>query len=310
MFCSPLPSIPLLIIQCIVTKSADVDLAARRIASAKYLNAGQICLTVNHVFAEPEIVEELSERLRHWNAQFLLQGDADMCRIINERNFDRLTGLLEKTQGTVSCGGKTDRSQKWIEPTVVKDVAMDDSLMSEELFGPILPVITATVDEALAYINDMPASLALYVFTRDSAQAEDVLNRTASGGATINNTLFHGTLDNAPFGGVGESGYGNYHGPYGVETFSHHRTVVSPPSWFDKLIGFTYPPYDIKNVKWVAAKNTLGFKRGETMEDQRNQNSGTLGRTATLVGAVGVLGLAATLAFQPERLRGLGKGYF
>lgn len=205
---------------CIVSKTADIDLAARRIASAKYLNAGQICLTVNHVFAEPEIVDELSERLTYWNAQFLLQGDSDMCRIVNEKNFDRLSGLLDDTKGTISCGGKRDRAQKFIEPTVVKDVKMQDSLMSEELFGPILPVITATVDEALAFINDLPASLALYIFTSDSAQAEEVLNKTASGGVTINNTLFHGTLDNAPFGGVGESGYGSYHGPYGIETFS------------------------------------------------------------------------------------------
>lgn len=262
---------------------------------------------MNHVFAEPEIADQLAERLTYWNAQFLLQGDSDMCRIVNERNFDRLAGLLEKTQGTVSCGGKTDRSQKFIEPTVIKDVTMQDSLMSEELFGPLLPIITATVDEALAFINDMPASLALYIFTKDSAQAEDVLNRTASGGVTINNTLFHGTLDNAPFGGVGESGYGSYHGPYGIETFSHHRTVVEPPSWFDKLISFSYPPYNVKNVKWVETKNTLGFKRGETMEDQRNQGRGLFGKTVTAAGLVGVFGVVSTFLLSPERLQNIKK---
>ncbi|KAL4861006.1 hypothetical protein BDV12DRAFT_180848 [Aspergillus spectabilis] len=276
---------------CIVTKSANINLAARRITSAKFTNAGQICLSVNHVFVEPEVAEELVGRMRYWNAQYLSQGNEGMSRIINERNYDRLADMLERTNGTVVDGGRRDRAGRYIEPTIVDGVTLDDALMADEIFGPILPIIRASPQEAVQIINSMPSPLALYIFAKDKALTDWIIENTLTGGVTVNNVFFHANVPNAPFGGVGEAGYGFYHGPYGIDCFSHKRTIVQPPSWIDKLMAFTYPPYDVKYVKWLTVKNSIGFKRGETLEDQR-QRKGSLGKGLVYcaVGA-GVLGL-------------------
>ncbi|KAM0391240.1 hypothetical protein ACHAO7_011745 [Fusarium culmorum] len=260
----------------IVTKSADVDFAARRIAAAKFTNAGQICLSVNHVFVEPEVAEQFLQRVAYHFSNLLKgEGKDHLCHIVNDRNFDRLRSVLEKFSGKVVHGGKKEAKSRYFEPTVVRDVTMQDSLMSEELFGPILPVITATLDEAISITNVLPTPLALYLFVRDHDVLEDTLDKTLSGGVTVDNVFFHASIGDAPFGGVGESGYGVYHGPHGVDCFSHKRAVVEPPKWMDKLMGFTYAPYDTKNVKKLAVSNSLGFKRGETMEDQKIGGSST-----------------------------------
>ncbi|KIW80218.1 hypothetical protein Z517_06833 [Fonsecaea pedrosoi CBS 271.37] len=258
---------------CIVTKSADVDFAAKRISYAKFTNAGQICLSVNHVFAEPEIVDQLLERLSYWNSQYLREGPGDMCRIVNERHFDRLSNLLDRSNGVVTYGGKHDKRTRFFHPTVVRDVVMGDSLMSDEIFGPITPVITCSVAEAIERTNKLPNPLALYLFSNDQAVIDETLAKTLSGGVTINNVFFHAVLHGAPFGGVGESGQGAYHGKYGVDCFSHSRAVVAPPSWMDRLMAFTFPPYNAKNLKYLTVKNSIGFRRGETMEDQRKRKS-------------------------------------
>jgi aldehyde dehydrogenase (NAD+) len=258
---------------CIVTKSANIDLAARRITNLKFANAGQVCLTVNHVFAEPEILDQLIARMAYWNDEYLSKGNHHMSRIVDERSFDRLAKLLANTKGSTVYGGKWNRDDKFIHPTIVKDVTMNDSLMSEEIFGPILPVISASVDEAIEGINQLPEPLAIYIFSQDNEVVNKVLNNTISGGVTINNVLFHASLSGAPFGGVGESGHGAYHGTYGIDCFSHSRPVVTPPTWLDKLVGFTYAPYEAKNIKYLTVKNSLGFKRGETLEDQRKHKS-------------------------------------
>ncbi|KAJ5240288.1 hypothetical protein N7468_004907 [Penicillium chermesinum] len=253
----------------IVTKSADIELAARRISWAKFTNAGQICLSVNHVFAEPEIADKLVERLGYWNEQYLSQGNDDMCRVINDRNFNRLTDLLDCSKGQTVQGGQRIPAERYIAPTIVDHVTMDDSLMSEELFGPILPVLRMSAKDAVTTINSMPSPLALYIFSGDTNQIDWIINSTISGGVTVNNVMLHAAVPNAPFGGVGEAGYGAYHGPYGIDSFSHRRVILQPPKWLDKLMGFTYPPYSMKSLKWLAVKNSLGFKRGETLEDQR-----------------------------------------
>lgn len=304
---------------CIVTKTADVDLAARRTAWIKFFNAGQICISTNHVFAEPEVVDEFVERLAYWNEQLLKtrgaeeSGKDQMAHMVNERQFDRLAGLLEKTEGKVVYGGleKSDRATRFFHPTIVTlgslsqpkgKSAMADTLMSEELFGPTVPVITATVDEALREINALSEPLALYIFTRDRAVSEHILNNTLSGGVTINNVFVHTATGDAPFGGVGESGYGAYHGSNGVEAFCHRRPVVEPPTWVDKFVGFMYAPYGKDGIAKLAVKNSLGFKRGETLEDQRKQGgTGLFGVTGTVIGAaalVTTLWLRGSLSFR------------
>lgn len=314
---------------CIVTKSADLDLAARRLAFVKFYNSGQVCISANHVFAEPEIAQELLDKVAYWHAQLLKrnaagEGGADhLTRIINARNYDRLAGLLEKTRGKVLYGGlsKSDRSSLMIHPTVVNlgqlhrtdgSSALQDPLMTEEIFGPILPVMTATVDEALQTINSMPHPLALYVFSRDRTVVDRILDKTLSGGVTVNNFFMHVMLPDAPFGGVGDSGWGAAQGQLGVDAFCHQRPVVEPPGWIDSLMQYSYPPYDMRNVSKFFVKNSLGFKKGETMDHQRRSLVlDALKRAGKLFGVASTLLLLTawqSLSFRHRLFRLLNRG--
>ncbi|TVY21156.1 Aldehyde dehydrogenase 3 [Lachnellula arida] len=275
----------------IVTASADVDLAAKRIAYGKFMNAGQICLSINHVFADPVVYDELVERLSFWFAKFMDGSYDGYCKIINERNFDRLASLLDKTQGKLVCGGKRDRSTCFFDPTVVRDVTTSDSLLSEELFGPILPVIKANHVDAYKTIASEKAWNIHLLYTssprsnRSSTRVSVlryyhplilfvteltllVLANTNSGGVTINDVIMHAGVPNAPFGGVGDSGYGAYHGFHGFLCFTHQRVVVAPPTWLDMVMSFRYPPYDLKHLSKVAVAKKLGFQPGEQISDQ------------------------------------------
>lgn len=162
--------------QCpaIVTKTANVDLAAKRIASVKFMNAGQICLSVNHVFIDPVVHSEFVDRLQHWNKEFTADGQIDaMCTIINERNHARLEGLLDKTKGKIVYGGTGhDRNLRKLKTTIIDNVSMDDSLLSEELFGPLLPIVEADVEHAVNIINSMPHPLGLYIFSHDQSEID------------------------------------------------------------------------------------------------------------------------------------------
>ncbi|KAJ1333099.1 beta-apo-4'-carotenal oxygenase [Microdochium nivale] len=290
----------------IVTKSADIELAAKRITFAKFQNAGQICLTVNHVFAEPEIADQLVERMKYWNAQYLSKGSDMMSRVVNDRNYRRLESLLDKTSGNVAYSGVSDPKSRFFHPTIVDNVTMDDSLLSEELFGPICPVIRASVGEAVAAINRLPEPLAIYIFGRDQTVIDDIVGRTLSGGVTVNNVFFHAAMPGAPFGGVGDSGQGAYHGKHGVDAFVHRRAVAQPPGWVDRVMGFTYSPYDEKYIAWLATK-AKGLKRGTTLEDEERaaRNKGLVGKllsSGALAAVVGAVGYAALTAQGQSRI--------
>lgn len=236
--------------QCpvIVGKSANIDLAAKRVAAAKITNLGQICLNANHVFADPTIHDQFIERFIHWNKTFAKDnGEDQFAHIISERHFDRISNLLKSSSGEVVYGGTTDRSKKWIQPTIVKDVQLNDSLMSEELFAPIAPVIVADVDRAIGIIKSMPHPLGLYVFSSDQKEIDKILESTSSGGVTINDIFLHAGVPGAPFGGVGESGYGSFHGKFGFDCFSHVRTIVGLPNWLDVVMSFKYPPFNVRS---------------------------------------------------------------
>jgi aldehyde dehydrogenase (NAD+) len=260
--------------QCpaIVAKSANVDLAAKRIALAKFMNAGQICLSVNHVFADPSIYEEFLSRLEHWTRKFAAAGH--MCHIINQRNRDRLEGMLQKSHGRIiRCSGSSG-SKTYMAPVIVAEASLSDNIMSEELFGPICPVIKASVEDAVTATNQLPRPLAIYIFSSDQAEIELIQDRTISGGVTVNDATMHAGVPNAPFGGVGDSGMGYYHGKYGFLAFTHQRTVVDPPTWLDKVMGFRYPPYDVAHKTKLDVPNKLGFRRGESLKDQRVGSNG------------------------------------
>lgn len=276
----------------IVTKSANIDLTAKRIANAKFLNAGQICINANHIFADPAVIDQFIARLIHWNKEFTKE-DGSMASIVNDRHFDRISTLLKGTRGDVVYGGTTDRNKRYIHPTIVKDVKLDDSLLSEEIFGPIAPVLSANVAEAIRAINSMPHPLALYIFSHDQAEIDHILNNTNSGGVTINDLMLHVAVPGAPFGGVGESGHGAQNGKYAFDAFTHTRTVVNLPTWLDSALSFRYPPFDINKKGGFGAPKagSLVGARGQTMEEQK------VGQGASVTGVIGkVLVLAAVVA--------------
>jgi len=169
----------------------------------------------------------------------------------------------------VSYGGESDRSDRYIQPTIVTDVKESDSLMSEEIFGPVVPIIKADYVSAINAVNTREHPLGLYIFSSDEREIKEIIDNTNSGGVTVNDIFLHAAVPNTPFGGVGESGHGSYHGKYGLLAFSHLRTIVALPAWLDFIMGFRYPPYKVENLSKSAVKNTLGFKKGETMEEQK-----------------------------------------
>ena len=228
-----------------VHASADLGVAARRIAWGKFLNAGQTCIAPDYVLADAQVRDDLVDRIVGEIGNFYgsdPKRSSSFGRIVNERHLDRLSGLLAHGAGTVVTGGEVDPAERYLAPTITVDPDPSGPLMSEEIFGPILPVIAVDgPDDAVRQIVSRPKPLALYVFANDASVADDVLARTSSGGSCVNHTLLHILPSDLPFGGVGASGWGAYHGKAGFDRFSHHRSVVRKPVKPD--IRLLYPPY-------------------------------------------------------------------
>lgn len=228
---------------CIVAHDANLKVAARRICLGKYFNAGQTCVAPDYLLVDERVKAEFIGHMRKTIKHFY--GDdpkqsADFGRIANQRHFDRLVKLLEGYDPVI--GGETDPTQRYISPTVLDNVGLDTPVMQEEIFGPILPVLgVANVEEAITFVNERPKPLALYVFTKDRDTQTDVLSRVSAGGACVNATIVHTSTPHLPFGGVGESGMGRYHGHASFETFSHYMTVVKQSTSID--LPLIYPPY-------------------------------------------------------------------
>ena len=232
----------------LVLADADLDVTARRIAWTKLLNSGQTCIAPDYILADRSIAKELTDKIVATIAKFRADQKDPSLRIVNERQFDRLVSILSATEGTVVTGGGSDRATLSIEPTVVVDPGPDDSVMADEIFGPILPIITVgSTDEAVAFVNARPKPLALYVFTSSQQKGRDLVDRMPSGGAVINHIAMHCLVPQLPFGGVGASGMGAYHGQWGFEALSHRRAVLSKPAKPDP--GLLYPPYTDRAMK-------------------------------------------------------------
>ena len=232
----------------LVLADADLDVTARRIAWTKLLNSGQTCIAPDYILADRSIAKELTDKIVATIAKFRADHKDPSLRIVNERQFDRLVSILSATEGTVVTGGGSDRATLSIEPTVVVDPAPDDAVMADEIFGPILPIITVgSTDEAVAFVNARPKPLALYVFTSSQQKGRDLVDRMPSGGAVINHIAMHCLVPQLPFGGVGASGMGAYHGQWGFEALSHRRAVLSKPAKPDP--GLLYPPYTDRAMK-------------------------------------------------------------
>lgn len=226
---------------CIVTKSADLRLAARRIAFGKLLNAGQTCVAPDYLLVERPVKGALVAALEQEIAGFLGTdplSNPDYPKIINEKHFHRLTSLLEGTH--ILAGGQWADGR--IAPTLVDGVSGDAPLMQEEIFGPILPVLTFDdLEEVLDFVSARPNPLALYLFTRDREAERLILSRLSFGGGCVNDTVIHLATPHMPFGGVGSSGMGGYHGKASFDTFSHQKSVVKKAGWLDLPV--RYHPY-------------------------------------------------------------------
>ena len=227
---------------CIVGEDAPVDLTARRIVWGKFMNAGQTCVAPDHVWAHERIAPALVEAMKRTIREFY--GDApkdspDYGRIINAAHLARLTGYLN--DGEIACGGESDPGQRYLAPTILTRPRIDSPVMTEEIFGPILPVAEYTdVRKVLSHLREMPKPLAVYLFTGDRALRETVVNGTNSGGVCVNDTILQILGADLPFGGVGDSGMGTYHGKAGFDCFSHRRAIMDRSTKWDP--SFRYPP--------------------------------------------------------------------
>jgi aldehyde dehydrogenase (NAD+) len=230
----------------IVAADADVEVAARRITWGRFTNAGQTCVAPDYVLVARAVEDRFLGAVLRSVHDFYGENpkvSPDFGRIVNDRHFDRLSRMLDAGgYEAVVTGGAGDRASRYLAPTVLAGVAPDAAVMQEEIFGPILPVIAVdNVDSAVTFVNARPHPLALYVFTSDTPTADRVVERTRSGGVTINHTMVHLGVPGLPFGGVGPSGTGAYHGEAGFENFTHKRAVLSKAAKPDPSV--TYPPY-------------------------------------------------------------------
>jgi aldehyde dehydrogenase (NAD+) len=228
---------------CIVDRDCDLDVAARRITWGKFLNSGQTCVAPDYVLVDATREEELVAALERCLVAFYgtdPRRSPDLARIASDAHVDRLAKLLES--GVAVVGGQVDRAERWIAPTLLRQVPPDAPVMQEEIFGPILPILPVRdLDEAIAFVNARPKPLALYVFTRRREAEEAVLTRTSAGGVCVNAVLWQLVNPNLPFGGVGESGMGAYHGRHGFDVFSHRKPVLKKSTRLDPALA--YPPY-------------------------------------------------------------------
>lgn len=233
----------------IVASDADIEVAARRTAWGKLLNAGQTCIAPDYVLVERPVAGQFVEAVTRSLQQ--LEGPdpaRTRTRIVNDRHLARLESLLQSSGGSVVVGGKVDHADRWVDPTVIVDPDPSSPLMQDEIFGPILPVVTVqSVAEAVTFVRERPKPLALYLFTQSRQTERSVLEGTSSGGVCVNHVMMHIVAPELPFGGVGPSGVGSYHGRSGFEQLSHRKPVVRRP--FKPDLSMVYPPFDEKKER-------------------------------------------------------------
>jgi aldehyde dehydrogenase (NAD+) len=237
---------------CIVDREVDLTIAARRITWGKFFNAGQTCVAPDHILVHESVagafVEAVKKNIRDFYGE-APEESPDFTRIINDRHFARVSALMDESV-QVLHGGDTDAETRYIAPTLLGEVREDAAVMREEIFGPLLPIIPIQdIDDALDQIASRPKPLALYLFSKNKNTKRYVLENTSSGGACINDCLTHLSVPDLPFGGVGPSGMGAYHGKATFDTFSHRKSVLDKGTFPDPAL--RYPPYTENNKKWA-----------------------------------------------------------
>lgn len=239
---------------CIVDNEVDIKVVARRITWGKFFNAGQTCVAPDYLLVQKEVKNEILEEMKKHSERFYGQDPSKspyFSRIVNTAHFKRLCRFLE--EGNILIGGKTNPDENYIAPTIIDNLSPESLAMKEETFGPILPIVEyETLDEAIAMVNSKPKPLAVYFFSRNREKQKKVLKETSSGGACINDTVYQSGTRTLPFGGVGSSGFGKYHGKAGFDTFTNKKGVLKRPFWIDDP---RYPPdYPPLNsfTKWLV----------------------------------------------------------
>jgi len=241
---------------CIVENDAKLEVAAQRICFGKFLNAGQTCIAPDHLFVQREVKDRFLALLADCIRRFYgdqPKSSPDFGRIITQAQFDRLIQLMNSA-GTIIHGGQCDREQRFIAPTLIDGITYQDPIMQEEIFGPLLPVLTFDkLEEVIAQINDHEKPLALYFFSSSAQKRDLLLSSTSAGGGCVNDTIMHVANPGMPFGGVGHSGMGCYHGKFSFDTFSHHRSILQKSTLFNPTI--PYPPYGnkLKYTRWILS---------------------------------------------------------
>ena len=229
---------------CIVDKTAKLPLAAKRIVFGKFLNCGQTCVAPDYILChssvKDQLVAELKKQITRQFGEEPLRNP-DYGKIINEKHFRRVRGLIDKTK--VVCGGTWNEASQQIAPTIMDQVTWNDAVMQEEIFGPVLPILTyESLDEVISTVNSHPKPLALYIFSECSANIEKVTSRCSFGGGCVNDVVIHLATSEMGFGGVGESGMGAYHGKDGFDAFSHYKSILDKKTWMD--LPMRYQPYN------------------------------------------------------------------
>ena len=239
----------------IVDNTANLKVSAKRILWGKLTNAGQTCVAPDYILAHEDIYEELIKEFEKVIIEFYGQdiiNSKDFGRIINDRHMNRLNAILEHDKNKITFGGEVDFEKRYISPTIIRDVTLEDAVMNEEIFGPIIPVIKyKNMEDIKYYISHHKNPLALYVFSEDENFSEDIINKVTFGGGCVNDTISHVASAYLPFGGIGSSGMGNYHGKASFDTFTHTKSIVKKSTKIDlKLV---FPPYKdkIKLIKKV-----------------------------------------------------------
>ena len=236
----------------IVTENCNLKVSVKRLVWGKFLNSGQTCIAPDYVLVHKSIEQKFLNQLKiEIESQHFAFENDNFLQIINNKNFDRLVKMLDPQK--IFYGGETNRESRYIQPTVMQNVSFDDAVMQEEIFGPILPVITyETIEEAIAKVNILPKPLSCYIFTKSNTIKKKILREISFGGGAINETVMHITNENLPFGGVGFSGIGNYHGEAGFKAFTHYKSIMDKPTWFDPFIKY-YPhtSFRLKLMRWI-----------------------------------------------------------
>lgn len=237
----------------IVTRNADIRLAARRLLWSKIFNAGQVCISQNYTLVDKEVLDRFVAETRTAMKEYYPNGTRktdDFGRIINNRQWQRLKKMVEESKGKILMGGEMDDSDNYIEPTMIQVESLQDSLIVDESFGPLMSIFPVDdLDSAIRIANEVHATpLGLYPFG-NKTEIERMLAEIRSGGASVNDGFIHGTLPTLPFGGVGDSGQGAYRGQASFECFTHRRSITTTPKWMERMLSVRYPPYDGKLAK-------------------------------------------------------------